>query len=78
MGWGIPTLDKALRSLEIVKSSAAVTRDIITAERIVNQNALTLAIFQHPAVTAYNSTLKNVKPAPLSPTLVWNYWEWTY
>jgi len=78
MGWSIPTLDKALRSLEIVKSSAAVTRDIITAERIVNQNALTLAIFQHPAVTAYNSTLKNVKPAPLSPTLVWNYWEWTY
>ena len=78
MGWSIPSLDKALRSLEIVKSDAAVTRDIITAERIVNQNALTLAIFQHPAVTAYNSTLKNVKPAPLSPTLVWNYWDWTY
>jgi peptide/nickel transport system substrate-binding protein len=78
MGWSIPELDKALRSLEIVKSPAAVTRDIITAERIVNQNALTLAIFQHPAVTASNSTLKNVKPAPLSPTLVWNYWEWTY
>jgi len=78
MGWSIPALDKALRTLEIVKSNTAVTRDIITAERIVNQNALTLAIFQHPAVTASNSALKNVKPAPLSPTLVWNYWDWTY
>ncbi len=78
MGWNFPALDKALRTLEIVKSDSAVTRDITTAERLVNQNALTLAIFQHPAVTSYNSTLKNVKPAPLSPTLVWNYWEWTY
>ncbi len=78
MGWSIPELDKALRSLESVKSDAAVNRDIITAERIINDNALSQAIFQHPAVTAYNSTLKNVKPAPLSPTLVWNYWDWTY
>jgi len=78
MGWNIPSLDKALRSLESVKSDTAVTRDIITSERIINDNALTLAIFQHPAVTAYNSALKGVKPAPLTPNLVWNYWDWTY
>jgi peptide/nickel transport system substrate-binding protein len=78
MGWNVPALDKALRSLEIVKSDTAVTRDIITADRIVQDQGLSLAIFQHPAVTAYNSTLKGVKPAPLSPNLVWNYWDWTY
>ena len=78
MGWNFPALDSALRKLESVKSDAVVNQYTAAAEHIVNDNALTLAIFQHPAVTSYNSTLKNVKPAPLSPTLVWNYWEWTY
>ncbi|MEY4337315.1 MAG: hypothetical protein RL680_210, partial [Actinomycetota bacterium] len=32
----------------------------------------------HPGVVAVNKDLKNVKPAPLSPQMVWNYWEWTY
>ena len=78
MGWSFPALDKVLRSLEKVQSATAVNRTIIQAERIINEQALTAAIFQHPAVTAYNSTLKNVKPAPLTPNLVWNFWEWTY
>ncbi|MEN9324502.1 MAG: hypothetical protein RL414_256 [Actinomycetota bacterium] len=78
MGWNIPKLDAALKQLNNVKSATAVTRDIVTAERIITDEALTLAIFQHPAVTATNSALKNVKPAPLTPNLVWNYWEWTY
>ena len=78
MGWNFPDLDAALRKLESVKTDAVVDQYTAAAERLVNSKALTLAIFQHPAVTAYNSDLKNVKPAPLSPTLVWNYWEWTY
>jgi len=78
MGWNFPALDASLRKLEQVKTDAVVNQFTAAAERLVNDNALTLAIFQHPAVTAYNSALKNVKPAPLSPTLVWNYWEWTY
>ena len=78
MGWNFPDLDAALRKLESVKTDAVVNQYTAAAERLVNSKALTLAIFQHPAVTAYNSDLKNVKPAPLSPTLVWNYWEWTY
>jgi len=78
MGWNIPTLDAVLKQLQNKLPDASVDAKIIEAERIINQNALTAAIFQHPAVTAYNSTLKNVKPAPLSPNLVWNYWEWSY
>ena len=78
MGWKINALDTVLRSLEKVQSDAAVNRTIIQAERIISDQALTLAIFQHPAVTAFNSTLKGIKPAPLTPNLVWNFWEWTY
>jgi peptide/nickel transport system substrate-binding protein len=78
MGWNIPALDSVLKQLQNKLPDATVDQKIIQAERLINANALTAAIFQHPAVTAYNSTLKNVKPAPLSPNLVWNYWEWSY
>jgi peptide/nickel transport system substrate-binding protein len=78
MGWNISALDSVLKQLQNKLPDATVDQKIIQAERLINANALTAAIFQHPAVTAYNSTLKNVKPAPLSPNLVWNYWEWSY
>ena len=78
MGWNIAALDSVLKQLQAKLPDASVDAKIIQAERLINQNALTAAIFQHPAVTAYNSTLKNVMPAPLSPNLVWNYWEWSY
>lgn len=78
MGWSNKQLDTILRSLEKVQSTQAVNRTITQAERVISDQAWTLGIFQHPAVTAYNSTLKGVKPAPLTPNLVWNFWEWTY
>jgi peptide/nickel transport system substrate-binding protein len=50
----------------------------IQADRIIHAEGLSVGVFQFPAVTAYNKDLKGVKPAPLSPNLVWNYWEWAY
>jgi len=47
-------------------------------ERKIFGDAYTLPIYQHPAVLAYDSDLKNVKLSGLSPTSVWNYWEWKY
>ena len=79
MGWSNATLDATLRKLEnVYPSSASVDRLIVQAERIISDQAWTAGIFQHPAVTAYNSNLKNIKPAPLTPNLVWNFWEWSY
>ena len=78
MGWKYPSLDAQLKQLQRVMPLKAATLKYILAERMINSNALTLGIFQHPAVTAYNSALKNVKTAPLSPNFVWNYWEWSY
>jgi peptide/nickel transport system substrate-binding protein len=78
MGWNVPGLDEVLKGLEKVITPASVTHKYALAERLINSSALTLAVFQHPAVTAYTSTLKNVKTSPLSPSLVWNYWEWAY
>ena len=69
---------KYLKKLEGKLSSADLIKTYVAADKQLITDAVTLSIFQHPAVTAYNSALKNVKPAPLTPNLVWNYWEWTY
>jgi len=50
----------------------------VIVEKELMKDAVSLPIFQHPGVTAVNKKLQNVKPNPLSPQLVWNYWEWKY
>jgi ABC-type transport system substrate-binding protein len=78
IGYNNPVLDSILKKLEGKLTPAGITAQILAAEKLIQKDAVSLAIFQHPAATAHNSTLKNVKPAPLSPNLVWNFWEWKY
>ena len=78
LGYKSTAMDKILDKLETKLTPSVLTATYLAAEKLLISDAVTLPIFQHPAVTAYNSALKNVKPAPLTPNLVWNYWEWTY
>jgi len=78
LGYDNPALDKILHSLEIKLPDAQITAKYIQAERLLMADAISLPIFQHPAATAVNSDLVGIKPAPLTPNLVWNYWEWHY
>ena len=78
-GWSSSIIDQACTTLESSAISvAARDRLWLTIERELFKNAYTLPLFQWPGVTAVNSDLKNVKPSPITPNLVWNYWEWTY
>ena len=77
-GVNLPKLDAILVTLQAPLSNSALVSKVIAAERIIHSEGLSVGVFQFPAVTAYNKNLKNVKPAPLSPNLVWNYWEWAY
>ena len=77
-GVNLPTLDAILDKLQVPMDNRTLVSTVIQAERIIHNEGLTLGVFQFPAVTAYNKNLKGVKPAPLSPNLVWNYWEWAY
>ncbi len=77
-GVSLPNLDAILDSLQVPLSNSALVSKVIQAERIIHNEGLSVGVFQFPAVTAYNKNLKGVKPAPLSPNLVWNYWEWAY
>lgn len=78
LGYNNPDLDAILHSLEIKLSEAQIKRKYIEAERLIIADAVSLPIFAHPAATAVNSDLVGIKPAPLTPNLVWNYWEWHY
>ena len=78
LGYNSSAMDKILKKLETFQTAAQLKADYAAADKLLVSDAITLSIFQHPAVTAYNGALKNVKPAPLTPNTVWNYWEWKY
>jgi peptide/nickel transport system substrate-binding protein len=77
-GWGTSALDSILHSLEAYLTPAQITAKYLAAEKIINANYYTLPLYQWPTTIAASSSLKNVKPAPLTPNVVWNFWEWHY
>jgi len=79
LGYSNKVVDAANKKLgaELLSEKAKLA-EYLKVEKEVMKDAVTLPIFQHPGVTAVNAKLQNVKPNPLSPQLVWNYWEWKY
>ena len=78
LGYCNKAVDAIIATLDSPLSENALVNKYIQIERLVNADAVTIGVFIHPGVVAVNKDLKNVKPGPLSPTMVWNYWEWTY
>jgi peptide/nickel transport system substrate-binding protein len=78
LGYSNKAVDAIIATLDAPMSEAALTNKYIQIERLTNADAVTIGVFIHPGVVAVNKDLKNVKPGPLSPTIVWNYWEWSY
>ena len=77
-GYSNKTVDGIIATLDAPMSESLLVAKYIQIERLTNADAVTIGVFIHPGVVAVNKDLKNVKPGPLSPTIVWNYWEWTY
>jgi len=51
--------------------------DMVTAEKAMWADGFGTLLFQFPDIVGYNSTtVTGVGDAPLSPTFLWNYWEW--
>jgi peptide/nickel transport system substrate-binding protein len=79
LGYNNKTVDAAVAKLrgQLLSEKDKLAQYLVIEKQIM-ADALTLPIFQHPGVTAVNKKLQNIKPNPLSPQLVWNYWEWKY
>jgi len=50
----------------------------IIIEKELMANSVTLPIVQFPELVGVNGKLQNIKPGPLAPQIVHNYWEWKY
>jgi len=78
IGYSNKAVDAIIATLDAPMSESLLLAKYIQIERLTNADAITIGVFIHPGVVAVNKDLKNVKPGPLSPQMVWNYWEWTY
>ena len=78
MGYINTAFDAVCNTLYKPLSDSILSAKYIQAERITNADWITVPVFAHPGVYAINKALKGVKPAPLSPQITWNYWEWSY
>ena len=78
IGYSNPAVDGIIATLDSPLSEAILGAKYIAIERLTNADAITTGVFVHPGVVAVNKDLKNVRPGPLSPQMVWNFWEWTY
>ena len=78
MGYQNSSFDAICNSMYVPLKDPILIAKYIQAERITNADAISVTVFVHPGVFAVNKSLKNVKPAPLSPQTTWNFWEWSY
>ena len=78
LGYSNSTVDSIIGTLDVPMSTNALVNKYIQIERLTNADAVTIGVFIHPGILAVNENLKGIKPSPLSPQMVWNYWEWKY
>jgi peptide/nickel transport system substrate-binding protein len=79
--WGFSNakFDEIVEELEVGNfTDAQKNSRYIELDNLMADAATHLPIFQWPGLTAFNSDLKNVSPAPLVPNALWNFWEWKY
>ncbi len=74
-----PAIEKACTALQAATLPAAsVAKLRLEIEKAISKDAFFLGIFQNPQVTAYKSNISGILPAPLSPSLFWNFWSWHF
>ncbi len=62
----------------LVTSDAATQMPLLLAtEKQLVTDAFGTILYQTPDIVGYDSTkVSNVSTIPVSPGVIWNYWEW--
>jgi peptide/nickel transport system substrate-binding protein len=77
-GYSNPEVDALGAELNQTVDAARQDEILIEMEQHLFADAFGLPLFQHPQVTAYNSTyVDGVSNIAISPNVYWNVWEWT-
>lgn len=78
-GWSDTALDVILKRLE---SEILTPKELLairlTAEKLIVNNYWTLGLYTNPNISAWNTAVKGIKPAPIGNNITWNYFEWSY
>lgn len=78
-GYSNPEIEKIYTELNgKLLTPAEIADRYLKVETILMRDAISLPIFQHPAVTGVTAKLMGVAPSPLSPNLIWNVWDWYF
>ena len=76
-GYSSPVVDDLYQQLQASSDPDEQQDLLLQIEQNLWGDAFGVTIFQHPGVTAWNSTyVSNVSDIPLAPTVFWNFWEW--
>ena len=71
------TVNKAMTDLNSQPDATKQMADMVTAEKQMWADGFGTLLFQFPDIVGYDSTkVTGVSDAPLSPTFLWNYWDW--
>jgi peptide/nickel transport system substrate-binding protein len=77
-GYNNPEVDKLADELGHTTDAARKDEILIEVEKHLFADAFGLPIFQHPSITAYNSTyVDGVSNIAVAPTVFWDVWDWT-
>lgn len=76
-GYSNADVDSAYKKLQSDYNKADQIQLLQQIDKDVWADAYGVTLFQFPDVTAFSNKVKNVKDAPLSPNVFWNYYDWT-
>lgn len=77
-GYSNEKVDALYDELNATTDPARQDEILVEVESVLFEDAFGLPIFQHPQITAYNSTyVDNVTDIAISPTVFYNVWDWT-
>lgn len=75
-GYSNPEVDALYDELQVATETEEQQSILQQIEKILVDDAFGLTIFQFPSVSAWSSNLSGVDPIAISPTILWNFWEW--
>jgi peptide/nickel transport system substrate-binding protein len=70
-------VNDSMTAIQSESDPAKQYQDLLTTEKALWSDAFGTLLFQFPDIVGYDSTkVTGVSDAPLSPTFIWNFWEW--
>lgn len=79
LGYSNRRIDEAVYKLtNEYMSETDKLKEYLAIEQQLFNDAISIPMYQHPGLIAVNRDLLNVRPSPLTPQILWNYWEWTF